>query len=150
MNTPSYKTISASKATASHNWLIIDAENQVVGRLATTIANLIRGKNKPDFTPHDNTGDKVIVINAEKIRFTGNKMNDKEYLHYTGYPGGQRSTTPAKLLVRKPTEILHNAVHGMLPGNKLKAQYLKNLFLYAGTEHPHGPQNPQPYDLKKK
>jgi large subunit ribosomal protein L13 len=143
----SFKTISANKQTVKRDWILIDAENQVVGRLATKIAMLVRGKHKPNFTPHVNTGDKVIVINAEKIRFTGKKMSDKEYIRYTGYPGGQRFATPADLLERKPEEVLRNAVHGMLPGNKLKAQYLKNLFLYVGTEHPHAAQNPKTLEL---
>jgi large subunit ribosomal protein L13 len=148
VDTLSYKTVSANNQTVVRNWHIIDAENQIVGRLATTIANLIRGKHKASFTPHVNTGDKVIVINADKVRFTGKKMEDKVYLHYTGYPGGQRATTPAKLMAKKPEEVLRTAVHGMLPGNKLKKEFLKNLFLYAGTEHPHGAQNPKPYELK--
>jgi large subunit ribosomal protein L13 len=149
VDTLSYKTVSANSQTVSRDWHIIDAENQIVGRLATTIANLVRGKNKASFTPHANTGDKVIVINAEKVRFTGKKMDDKVYLHYTGYPGGQRSTTPAKLMVKKPTEVLKLAVYGMLPSNKLRKEFLKNLFLYEGTEHPHEAQNPKPYTLNK-
>jgi large subunit ribosomal protein L13 len=149
VDTLSYKTISANKQTNVQKWHIIDAENQVVGRLATLIANMIRGKHKASFTPHANTGDKVIVLNADKIRFTGKKMDDKVYLHYTGYPGGQRSVTPAKLLVKKPTEVLKLAVYGMLPGNKLRKDFLSNLYLYEGTEHPHAAQNPQPLELKK-
>ena len=148
MDTLSYKTISANNKTVERKWHVIDAENQIVGRLATTIANLIRGKHKASFTPHANTGDKVIVINADKIRFTGKKMDDKVYLHYTGYPGGQRATTPAKLMVKKPTEVLKLAVYGMLPSNKLRDEFLKNLFLYAGSEHPHAAQNPKPFELK--
>lgn len=149
MDTLSYKTISANKQTVVQNWHIIDAENQIVGRLATTLANLIRGKHKASFTPHVNTGDKVIVINADKIRFTGKKMSDKIYLHYTGYPGGQRAATPERILAKKPTEVLRKAVEGMLPGNKLDKEFMKNLFLYVGTEHPHAAQNPKPYELKK-
>jgi len=149
VDTLSYKTISANKQTVVQNWHIIDAENQIVGRLATTLANLIRGKHKASFTPHVNTGDKVIVINADKIRFTGKKMSDKIYLHYTGYPGGQRAATPERILAKKPTEVLRKAVEGMLPGNKLDKEFMKNLFLYVGTEHPHAAQNPKPYELKK-
>lgn len=108
---------------------------------------LVRGKHKASFTPHVNTGDKVIVINAEKVRFTGKKMDNKEYVRYTGYPGGQRFATPADLMNRKPEEVLRMAVHGMLPGNKLKAQFMKNLFIYAGTEHPHAAQNPKTLEL---
>ena len=142
MDTLSYKTVSSNKQTVEHKWFIIDAENQIVGRLATEIAMIIRGKNKASFSPHVNCGDKVVVINAEKVRFTGKKMEDKEYIHYTGYPGGQRFTTPAKLMDKKPGQVLLNAVTGMLPGNKLKKVYLKNLHIYAGTEHPHAAQNP--------
>jgi large subunit ribosomal protein L13 len=143
VDTLSYKTISANKQTVQRDWILIDAEDQIVGRLATQIANIIRGKNKACFTPHANCGDKVIVINADKVRFTGKKMTDKIYLHHTGHPGGQRETTPAKLLVKKPEEVLTKAVRGMLPGNKLRAQFLKNLFIYAGSEHPHQAQNPK-------
>lgn len=149
MDTLSYKTISANSKTVVRNWHIIDAENMIVGRLATTVANLIRGKHKASFTPHANTGDKVIVINADKVRFTGKKMEDKIYLHFTGYPGGQRAATPAQILAKKPEEVLRNAVHGMLPGNKLRKEFLKNLFIYAGNEHPHAAQNPKPFELKK-
>jgi large subunit ribosomal protein L13 len=147
VETLSYKTISVNKKTASHNWYIIDAEDQIVGRMASKIANIIRGKNKPDFTPHVNGGDKVIVINAEKIRFTGKKMQDKEYIHYTGYPGGQRFITPAKMLVKKPTDVVTLAVRGMLPANKLRKQFLGNLYVYAGTEHNHDAQAPKKLDL---
>ncbi|MCX6351563.1 MAG: 50S ribosomal protein L13 [Bacteroidetes bacterium] len=150
MNTLSYKTISTSKETASHSWHVIDAENQIVGRLASRIAKLIRGKNKPDFTPHANTGDKVIVLNVDKVRFTGKKMQDKVYTRHTGYPGGQRFSSPVLLLKSKPGEVLRNAVKGMLPGNKLREPYLKNLHLYVGTTHPHMAQNPKPYDLNSK
>ena len=147
MDTLSYKTISANKQTEKHEWIQIDAENMVVGRLASQIANFVRGKHKASFTPHVNCGDKVVVINADKIRFTGTKMSDKIYLHYTGYPGGQRATTPAKLLAKRPEDILQKAVRGMLPGNKLRAQFLKNLFIYAGSEHPHQAQNPKKIEL---
>lgn len=150
MDTLSYKTVSANKQTVDHKWFIIDAENQVVGRLASEIAMIIRGKTKASFTPHVNCGDKVVVINAEKVRFTGKKMQDKEYIHYTGYPGGQRFTTPAKLMDKKPGQVLLNAVTGMLPGNKLKKVYLKNLFIYAGTEHPHAAQNPTKKQINSK
>ena len=147
MDSLSYKTVSVNTKTASHNWYIIDVQDQVVGRAASKIANIIRGKNKPDFTPHVNGGDKVVIINADKIKFTGKKMNDKEYIHYTGYPGGQRFITPAKLLVKKPEDIITLAIRGMLPSNKLRKQFLSNLYVYAGTEHPHDAQNPQALDL---
>jgi large subunit ribosomal protein L13 len=143
----SFKTISANKQTVKRDWILIDAENQVVGRLATKIAMLVRGKHKASFTPHVDTGDKVIVINADKVRFTGKKMDKKQYVRYTGYPGGQRFATPADFLAKKPEEIIRFAVHGMLPGNKLKAVFLKNLFIYAGSEHPHAAQNPKTLEL---
>ena len=147
MDTLSFKTVSANNKIIDRDWLIIDAENQIVGRLASKIAMLIRGKHRAYFTPHFNTGDKVIVINAEKVRFTGKKMNEKVYLRHTGYPGGQRSTTPALLLVKRPEAVLTMAVTGMLAGNKLRKEYLKNLFIYAGSEHPHGAQNPKTITL---
>jgi large subunit ribosomal protein L13 len=147
VDTLSYKTISANSKTVQHNWILIDAEDQVVGRLASKIANLVRGKHKASFTPHINCGDKVVVINADKIRFTGKKFDDKIYLHYTGYPGGQRETTPAKLISKKPEDIIIMAVRGMLPGNKLRKEFLKNLFVYAGAEHPHQAQNPKTIQL---
>ena len=143
MNTLSYKTVSANAQTVTREWYLIDAEDLIVGRVATRIAMLIRGKHKPTFTPHVDCGDKVIVINAEKIRFTGKKMQDKQYIHYTGYPGGQRFATPAQLLTRKPEEVLRKAVYGMVPGNKLRKPVMKNLHIYAGPEHPHVAQNPK-------
>ena len=147
MDALSYKTISANKSTVQKDWYIIDAEDMIVGRLATRIAMVIRGKHKPSFTPHVDCGDKVIVINADKVRFTGKKMTDKQYIRHTGHPGGQRFATPAELLVKKPGKVLENAVYGMVPGNKLRAQVLKNLFIYAGTEHPHQAQNPKKLEL---
>jgi large subunit ribosomal protein L13 len=147
VDTLSYKTVSANKQTVVHNWHLIDAEDLIVGRLASKIAMLIRGKHKATFTPHVNCGDKVIVINAEKVRFTGKKMTDKQYIHYTGYPGGQRFASPAILLSYKPDEVIRKAVHGMLPGNKLRKEYLKNLHIYAGAEHPHTAQNPKKLEL---
>lgn len=147
MDTLSYKTISAKKETVSRDWILVDAENMVVGRLASQIANIIRGKNKPSFSPHVNCGDKVVVINAEKVRFTGKKETDKQYIRHTGYPGGQRFASPKILLATKPEEVLLNAVKGMLPGNKLRKEFLKNLFIYAGSDHPHTAQNPKPVKL---
>ena len=145
MDTLSYKTVSANRKTVSKAWHLIDAEDMIVGRLATTIANLARGKHKPTFSPHVDCGDKVVVINADKVCFTGKKMKDKVYVRHTGYPGGQRFTTPAQLMDRKPTEVLRKAVNNMLPKNKLQQVYLKNVFLYAGTQHPHEAQQPKPY-----
>jgi large subunit ribosomal protein L13 len=150
VDTLSYKTISANRNTVVKDWYIIDAEDQIVGRLASRIANVIRGKHKASFTPHVNCGDKVIVINADKIRFTGKKMSDKEYIHYTGYPGGQRFITPEKLLEKKPADVLTMAVRGMLPGNKLRKQFLGNLHVYAGAVHPHQAQNPKTLNLSSK
>lgn len=147
MDSLSYKTLSANKATVVKNWYIVDAENQTVGRLASKLAMIVRGKNKPDFTPHVDCGDKVIVINADKVRFTGNKMREKEYQTFSGYPGGQKTTKAHEMMVKKPTQILYNAVKGMLPKNKLQAVALKNLLLFEGTDHPHAAQKPQTLDL---
>ena len=146
MDTLSYKTKSANKATVEKNWWIVDADSQVVGRLASNIARIVRGKHKPYYTPHVDCGDHVIVINAEKIKFTGNKMTDKQYIRHTGYPGGQRSTTPVEVLEKHPERILENAVKGMLPKNRLGAALFGNLHIYIGGEHPHDAQ--QPKELK--
>jgi large subunit ribosomal protein L13 len=143
MDTITYKTISANKETVTKEWLLVDAENEVLGRLASVVAKLIRGKLKTNFTPHVDCGDNVIIINAEKIRLTGNKLTDKEYIRHTGYPGGQRFSTPKELLAKNPTEVISKAVKGMLPRNRLGAQLLKNLYLYAGNEHPHAAQQPK-------
>jgi large subunit ribosomal protein L13 len=148
VNTRSYNTKSINKAEANKQWLLVDAENEVVGRLASKVAYLLRGKHKTSFTPHADCGDNVIIINAEKVRFTGNKTNDKEYVRYTGYPGGQRFATPKELLKRKPTEILTHAIHGMIPKNKLGAVLNANVYIYAGTTHPHEGQNPKKIDIK--
>ena len=149
MDALSYKTKFANKATANKEWLLVDAENEVVGRLATKVAMLLRGKHKTSFTPHADAGSNVIIINAEKVRFTGKKTEDKEYVRYTGYPGGQRFATPKELLKRKPTEILHHAIHGMIPKNKLANRILTNIFIYAGDKHPHEAQSPKKIDIKK-
>jgi large subunit ribosomal protein L13 len=138
----SYKTKFVNKETVSRNWYLVDAEGEVLGRLASEIAKILRGKTKPDFTPHYNSGDKVVVINAEKVRLTGNKMNEKEYIHHTGYPGGQRIVNIKNLTNKKPEEIIIKAVNGMLPKTKLRKEYMRNLHVYAGTEHPHQAQNP--------
>ncbi|MEX0968435.1 MAG: 50S ribosomal protein L13 [Bacteroidia bacterium] len=140
-------TRSFDKHHITRNWYIVDGENKVVGRLASELAKIIRGKNKPTFTPHSDTGDKVIVINADKVKLTGKKMSDKYYLRHSGYPGGQRKTTAAELMAKKPTEVLLKAVKGMLPHNKLQKPCLKNLFLYEGAEHPHTAQQPQKLEL---
>ena len=143
----SYKTKSARKEDVQRNWYIIDAEGEIVGRLCTKIAHVLRGKHKPSYTPHVDTGDNIIVINAHKVRFTGNKVNDKEYVRYSGYPGGQKRATPADLLAKKPEAIVENAVRGMLPKTKLGRAMFKKLFVYAGNEHPHEAQKPQTLEL---
>ncbi|WP_116126494.1 50S ribosomal protein L13 [Lewinella sp. IMCC34183] len=143
MNTLSYKTQSANVNTVERKWHVIDAEGEIVGRLASRIAHVLRGKHKPDYTPHFDNGDHVIVINADKVRFTGQKFNDKVYLRHTGYPGGQRKATPRQILARKPELVIEHAIKGMMPKTKLgRAQYRK-LHVYAGAEHPHTAQQPE-------
>ena len=139
----SYKTVSASKETVTKGWVIVDAENETLGRLASNVAYILRGKDKVNFTPHVDTGDNVIIINAEKIKLTGNKVAEKEYVRHTGYPGGQRFATPKLLLTKRPTEIIRMAVSGMLPKNKLGDALRRNVFIYAGAEHPHAAQQPK-------
>lgn len=146
MNTPSYKTISANDGTVKKNWFLVDAENQIVGRLASEVAKILRGKHKPSYTPHVDCGDNVVIINAEKARFTGKKLSDKQYVRYTGYPGGQRFATPKVVLEKHPERVLQYAIKGMLPKNKLGAKLQTNVFIYAGTNHPHEAQ--QPKELK--
>jgi len=143
MNTLSYRTESVSKEKAEHKWYVVDAENQVVGRLCTHIASVLRGKNKPSFTPHADTGDFVIVINADKIRFTGKKWDQKEYKNFSLHPGGLRITTATALWEKDPRRIIERAVKGMLPKNILGRQVYKRMFVYAGTEHPHIAQKPE-------
>jgi large subunit ribosomal protein L13 len=147
VNTLSYRTLSAKKEEVEHKWYVVDADGQTAGRLFSRIASVLRGKHKPSFTPHTDTGDCVIVINAEKIRFTGNKLDQKVYLRYTGYPGGQRSETARSLQDRKPEAIIEKGVRGMLPKNKLGRAMIKKLYVYAGTEHPHVAQKPQPFNF---
>jgi large subunit ribosomal protein L13 len=143
VDTQSYKTVSANAATVNKEWLLIDATDLVLGRLASQVAILLRGKRKPNFTPHVDCGDNVIIINAEKIRLTGKKLTDKVYVRHTGYPGGQRFTTPKELLNRKPFAVVEEAVRGMLPKNRLGADLFRNLHVYAGSEHPHQAQTPK-------
>ena len=147
MNVNSFKTYSATPADIQRDWLLIDAENQTVGRLASNIASILRGKHKPGFTPHMDTGDFVIVINAEKVRFSGNKETDKEYFRHTGYPGGVKLSTPKEVRQKKPTFIVKNAVKGMLPKGPLGRQMIKKLKVYAGNEHPHEAQNPEKIEI---
>jgi large subunit ribosomal protein L13 len=142
VNTLSYKTVSAKKETAVHNWYIVDAEGETVGRLSSKIATVLMGKNKPSFTPHVDTGDNVIVVNAEKVRFTGSKLEQKVYLSHSLYPGGQKSIVAKELLVKKPTKVLEKAIKGMLPKTKLGNAMFKKLFIYDGAEHPHAAQKP--------
>ena len=145
MDTLSFKTKSANAATVNQKWYVVDAEGEVVGRLATRIASVLRGKNKPDFTPHVDTGDYVIVVNADKIRFTGSKLDDKEYLRYTGYPGGLRRRTAKEMLAKRPEMVLELAVKGMIPKTKLGRAQIKKLFLYSSATHPHTAQKPEPF-----
>ncbi len=143
MDTLSYKTKSVNKATVQKEWYVVDATDQVLGRMCAQVAKVIRGKHKPSYTPHVDCGDKVIIINAEKVKLTGNKMTDKAYVRHTGYPGGQKKTSPEELLEKHPTRIVENAIKGMVPKNKLGRQILKNVFVYAGPEHSQDAQKPK-------
>jgi large subunit ribosomal protein L13 len=147
VDTLSYKTVSANRATVTKEWVLVDATDVVLGRLASKVAKILRGKNKPSFTPHVDCGDNVVVINAEKVRLTGNKLNDKIYLSYSGYPGGQRVQTPAELLSKYPERLIEKAVKGMLPKNKLGSKVYGNLKVYVGSEHKQVAQNPKLIDL---
>ena len=137
MNTLSYKTVSANSKTVTKDWVLIDANAEILGRLSSRIAFILRGKHKANFTPHVDCGDNVIVINADKVRFTGNKFEEKEYVSYTGYPGGQKFISPKDLMAKHPTRVVEKAIRGMLPKNKLSDQVFKKLKVYAGSEHPH-------------
>lgn len=147
MDTLSYKTISANKATVTKEWVVIDATNQVLGRMGAKVAKLLRGKYKPNFTPHVDCGDNVIIINAEKLVITGNKATDRIYLRYTGYPGGQREYTPGELLKKSPEKLIRKVVKGMLPKNRLSDAIINNLYIYNGSEHKHEAQQPKVIDL---
>ena len=147
MNTLSYKTVSANKATVNKEWVIIDAEGAVLGRASTLIANMLRGKHKTDFTPHVDCGDYVVVINAEKVVLTGEKFSDKQYVRYSGYPGGQRFTTAEQMLKKNPISLIENAVRGMLPKNRLGRALFNNMHVYPGTSHPHEAQKPKKIEL---
>ena len=142
-----YKTISANDTDVQKEWYIVDATNQILGRLSSKVAKILRGKNKPGFTPHIDCGDSVVIINAEKIRLTGKKWTDKKYVRYSGYPGGQKFTTPEELIKKRPVKIIEMAVKGMLPKNKLGNAIFKNLFVYSGSEHPHQAQKAKEIDL---
>jgi large subunit ribosomal protein L13 len=147
VNTLSYKTVSANKATVNKEWVIIDAEGKVLGRLAAVVASMLRGKHKTDFTPHVDCGDNVIVINAEKIDLTGKKWSDKVYVRHTGFPGGQRFTTAEALLKKNPIGLVEKAVKGMLPKNRLGSALYRNLHVYPGAEHLHEAQKPKKFEL---
>ncbi|MGR3811376.1 50S ribosomal protein L13 [Jiulongibacter sp. NS-SX5] len=147
MDTLSYKTISANKQTVNKEWVIVDAKDQVVGRLSSKIASILRGKNKTNFTPHVDCGDNVIVINAEKVKFTGKKMTDKQYVRHTGHPGGQRFATPRELMEKDGRRVVEYAVKGMLPKTRLGRQQFTNLYVYEGAEHPHQAQNPKSIEI---
>jgi large subunit ribosomal protein L13 len=147
VNTLSYKTVSANKATVNKEWVIIDAEGKVLGRLAAVVASMLRGKHKTNFTPHVDCGDNVIVINAEKIDLTGEKWSDKVYVRHTGYPGGQRFTTAEAMMKKNPISLVEKAVKGMLPKNRLGSALYRNLHVYAGMEHPHEAQKPKQIEL---
>jgi len=143
------KTWNAKPGEVARRWYVVDAEGQTLGRLATRIADTLRGKDKPEYTPHVDTGDFVVVVNAEKIQVTGNKLDQKRYYRHSGYPGGIRSRTLRDQLERRPAEVIRTAVRGMLPKNRLARQQLTKLKVYAGPEHPHESQNPQPLNLEQ-
>ncbi|GHT76420.1 50S ribosomal protein L13 [Bacteroidia bacterium] len=147
MDTLSYKTISANVATVNKEWVVVDASGQHLGRLASKVAKLLRGKYKPNFTPHVDCGDNVIIINAGKVELTGNKWTDRIYFSYTGYPGGQRETTPRKLFEKDSDRLLRKVVKGMLPKNRLGDKILTNLYVYDGVEHKHAAQQPKTIDI---
>lgn len=147
MDSISYKTATTNKATAEKNWVVVDADGKVLGRLASEVAKMIRGKHKPGYTPNTDCGDNVIVINSDKVKMTGNKWNDKQYISHTGYPGGQRSQTPKEVLAKSSTILVERAVRGMLPKNRLGRALFGNLYVYEGAEHKHEAQNPKEIKL---
>ena len=147
VDTLSYKTLSANKETANKEWFVVDAEGQTLGRMASKIAKILRGKYKTNFTPHADCGDYVIIINAGKIVMSGNKMEDRRIFSHTGYPGGQKRTSPAEMLAKDETSVVRHAVRGMLPKNKLGAAILKNCYIYAGAEHDQEAQKPKALNL---
>lgn len=149
MNTLSYKTISAKATTVDKQWLVVDAEGQSLGRLASKVAKLLRGKHKPNFTPHVDCGDNVIVLNASKVKLSGNKWTDKQYIRHTGYPGGQRFATSQEVFDKNPSRLVEMSVRGMLPKNRLGRQLFRNLFVYTEAEHKHEAQKPQAINLNE-
>ncbi len=149
MESNSYKTISANPNTVDKNWLVVDASDQILGRLSSKIAKLLRGKHKPNFTPHVDCGDNVIVINARKIKLSGKKWDSKKYIRYTGYPGGQRSETAQELFDKNPIKLIEKSVKGMLPKNKLGSELFRNLKVYAEKEHKHDGLNPKTININE-
>jgi large subunit ribosomal protein L13 len=149
MNTLSYKTVSANKETVNKEWLLIDAENEVLGRLASKVAYLLKGKHKVNYTPHVDCGDNIVIINAEKIQLNGKKWEQKKYIRHSGYPGGQTTLSANQLMEKKPFAMVEKAVKGMLQKNKLGAAQFRNLYVYVGTEHPHAGQNPKAINLNE-
>ncbi len=147
MDTTSYKTISANKTTVKKEWVLVDANEEILGRFASKVAIVLRGKHRADFTPHVDCGDNVIVINAEKIKLTGNKWADKQYVSHSGYPGGQKFITPEKLMKKNPIAVVEKAIKGMLPKSRLGREQFRNLYVYAGTEHEHEAQQPKKINL---
>lgn len=148
VDTLSYKTVSANAKTVTKEWVVLDAKDQVLGRFSSQAAMMLRGKHKANYTPHADCGDNVIIINADKIRLTGRKWSEREYVSHTGFPGGQRFVTPEKLIIQKPTAVVERAIYGMLPKNRLGNAIKGNLFVYAGSEHPHAAQQPKAITLK--
>lgn len=147
MDTLSYRTKSLRKEDARQNWRIVDAEGAILGRLSSVVASVLRGKNKPEFTPHVDCGDHVIVINAEKVRLTGKKLTAKEHITYSGYPGGQKRMTIKEVLEKKPEVVIEHAVRGMLPKSRLGRAMFRKLYVYVGPEHPHQAQKPEPLNV---
>jgi large subunit ribosomal protein L13 len=147
VDTLSYKTVSANKATVQKEWLLIDAKDQILGRLTSVAAKLLRGKHKRNFTPHVDCGDNIIIINAALVKLTGKKTTDRKFISYSGYPGGQKIKTPAMLLATRPAALIENSVKGMLPKNRLGRELFRNLHVYAGSDHPHEAQQPKQIDL---
>ena len=147
MDTVSYKTVSLNKGTTEKEWVIVDADAKVLGRLSSEVAMILRGKKKPGYTPHTDCGDNVIVINADKVKLTGKKWTDKVYVRHTGYPGGQRFETPNEVKAKSSTILVEKAVRGMLPKSKLGRDLFRNLYVYEGVEHPHEAQKPKEVKL---
>lgn len=147
MNTLSYKTVSANKATVDKKWIVVDAKGKVLGRFCSQVAAILKGKNKTNYTPHVDCGDNVIIINAGEVKLTGKKMTDKQYIRHTGHPGGQRFATPRELMAKDPRRVVEIAVKGMLPKTRLGRKQFTNLYVYPGAEHPHEAQSPESVEI---